>query len=223
MTRPLVVFDLDGTLIDSQRDLAAAANALIVERGGTPLPDLAVARMVGEGAAVLVQRALTAARLTFERDSVARFLDLYDEGLLKTTVTYPGIDEAVEELSSRGPVAVLTNKPLGPTRRLLDGLGLTRFVAAVIGGDGEFPRKPDPAGLRHLMGSFGGSPDRTVMIGDSRIDFDTARAAGTAIVVTRYGFGYQDFLAGVSQPPRAAGVDRADEIPGAVAALVANS
>ena len=220
MTAPLIVFDLDGTLIDSQRDLAAAANALIVERGGVPLPDLAIARMVGEGAAVLVKRALDAAALPFQSDSVARFLDLYDECLLETTVAYPGIDEAVRELSTRGAVTVLTNKPLGPTSRLLEGLGLTPFVAAVIGGDGQFARKPDPAGLLHFVDRFGASPARTVMIGDSRIDFETARAAGTAVVVTKYGFGYQDFLAGVPLPPRASVVDRASEIPEAVAALL---
>jgi len=218
--QPLIVFDLDGTLVDSQRDLAAAANALIVERGGTPLSEASIARMVGEGAAVLVTRALTAAGLALDAGSVPRFLELYDERLLHTTVAYPGIEEAVRVLSSRGPIAVLTNKPLGPTRRLLDGLGLAPFVAEAIGGDAAFPRKPDPAGLRHLVDRFGASLDATVMVGDSRIDFETARAAGTCIVVARYGFGYQDFLDVLDLRGSVPGVDHASDLPGAVAAVL---
>ena len=218
--RPLIVFDLDGTLVDSQRDLAAAANALIVERGGQPQDEAAIARMIGEGAALLVKRALTAAGLDLDAGSLPRFLELYDERLLETTVAYPGIPEALRLLSSRGPVAVLTNKPLGPTRRLLDGLGLTPFIAAAIGGDGSFPRKPDPAGLRDLIARFGSAPEATVMIGDSRFDFETARAAGTRAVVTRYGFGYQDFLEGQELEESVRTVDRASDLPEAVASLL---
>jgi len=220
VTASLIVFDLDGTLIDSQRDLAAAANALIAERGGMPLAEAAIARMVGEGAALLVKRALTAAGLALDADSVTRFLELYDERLLDTTVTYPGIDEAVRALAVRAPIAVLTNKPLGPTRRLLDGLGLAPVIAEAIGGDGPFPRKPDPAGLRHLADRFGALPEQTVMIGDSRIDFQTARAAGTSLIVARYGFGYQDFLDALELPEPVASVDRASDLPGVVAALL---
>jgi phosphoglycolate phosphatase len=220
VTASLIVFDLDGTLIDSQGDLAAAANALIVERGGTPLAEAAIGRMVGEGAALLVQRALTAAGLGLDADSVPRFLELYDERLLHTTVTYPGIDEAVRALAARAPIAVLTNKPIGPTRRLLDGLGLASVITEAIGGDGPFPRKPDPAGLRHLADRFGVLPERTVMIGDSRIDFQTARAAGTALIVARYGFGYQDFLDALALPEPVPVVDRASDIPDAVAAVL---
>jgi phosphoglycolate phosphatase len=218
--RSLIVFDLDGTLVDSQRDLAAAANALIAERGGLLLPDAAIARMVGEGAALLVKRALTAAGLTFDDASVPRFLELYDERLLDTTVAYPGIDDAVRQLAARAPIAVLTNKPLGPTRRLLDALGLAPFIAEAIGGDGPFPRKPDPSGLRHLVARFGASADSSVMIGDSRIDFETARAAGSAVVVARYGFGYQDFLDALDSSGAVLPVDRARELPEAVDRLL---
>jgi len=218
--RALVVFDLDGTLVDSQGDLAAAANALIAERGGQPQDEAAIARMIGEGAALLVKRALTAAGLEVDAGSLPRFLELYDDRLLDTTVAYPGIPDAVRALSSQLPVAVLTNKPLGPTRRLLDGLGLAPFISETIGGDGSFPRKPDPASLIHLMKRFGAAPDQTVMIGDSRFDFETARAAGTRAVVTRYGFGYQDFLAGQTLEASVRTVDRASDLPEAVAALL---
>lgn len=187
----LIVFDLDGTLIDSRRDLADAANALIVERGGTPLPEEAVGRMVGEGARVLVERALAAAGLPVDEGSVPRFLELYGERLLNTTRPYPGIPEVLEVLATHGPIAVLTNKPRAPSERLLAALGLSRYIDAVVGGDGSFPRKPDPASLRYLMERYGTAPTRTVLVGDSRIDLDTARAAGSAICLARYGYGYE--------------------------------
>ena len=191
--RRLIVFDLDGTLVDSRRDLADAANALILERGGRALPEERIGRMVGEGAAVLVRRALVAASLPVDEDSLLRFLELYDERLLRTTRPYEGIPAVLQTLSSRGVVAVLTNKPLGPARRVLDGLGLSAFVASVVGGDGPFPRKPDPASLHSLIAMHAGARERTVLVGDSRIDFETARAAGTAICLARYGFGFEGF------------------------------
>lgn len=188
--RRLIVFDLDGTLIDSRRDLTDSANALIAERGGAPLPEAAVAKMVGEGAAVLVRRALTAAGLPVEDGSVARFLDVYDERLVRHTRPYPGIPEAVAALNGRATLAVLTNKPLAHTRRLLETLDLSRWMTVVLGGDGPLPRKPDPASLRHLMAQHATGADTTVLVGDSRIDFETARAAGTPCLLVRWGFGY---------------------------------
>jgi phosphoglycolate phosphatase len=188
--RRLIVFDLDGTLVDSRRDLADAANALILERGGRPLSEEAIGRMVGEGARVLVQRALTAAGLTADADSLPRFLELYDERLLNTTTPYAGIPASLEALAAHAPIAVLTNKPLAPSLRILEALGLSRYVAATIGGDGPYPKKPDPAPLLHLMDAFDSSPRATVMVGDSWIDRETARGAGTAICLARYGFGY---------------------------------
>ena len=194
--RRLIVFDLDGTLIDSRADLADAANALIAERGGERLSHDEIGRMVGDGAPVLVKRALTAAGLEVDDASVPRFLEMYDERLLETTTPYPGIIDALDALTTLGPIAVLTNKPLAPTRRLLDELGLARFVAATLGGDGAFPRKPDPASLRHLTQRFDAHPRQTVMIGDSWIDYSTARSAGTLVCLARYGFGFATFPAG---------------------------
>jgi phosphoglycolate phosphatase len=186
----LIVFDLDGTLVDSRRDLANSANALIRERGGRALAEEAIGRMVGEGAAVLVRRALTAAGLPMDDASVARFLELYDERLLDTTIAYEGIPEVLDQLSADGTIAVLTNKPLAPSLRILEALGLSRTIAHTIGGDSEFGRKPEPAALRHLMAMFGVDPRATVMVGDSWIDYDTARRAGVAVCLARYGFGY---------------------------------
>ena len=216
---PTVLFDLDGTLIDSRRDLTDSANALIVERGGHPLEEDAIARMVGDGAALLVRRALTAAQLTFADADVARFLEIYGERLLRHTRPYPGMSAALEDIARGATVAVLTNKPLAPARAILDALGLSPFIATTIGGDGPHPRKPDPTALRHLMTLYGAAPEATVLVGDTRIDFETARNAGVQVCLARYGFGYEQFetsrLTGVE-----ALVDSPAEIPDAVRRLL---
>ena len=211
----LIAFDLDGTLIDSRRDLADAANALIVERGGAPLTEDAVGRMVGEGAATLVRRALIAAGLTFDAASLPRFLELYDARLLGNTRPYPGMIEALQAVERRAVLAVLTNKPLAPTRKLLAALKLAPFFATVIGGDGPYPRKPDPGGLQHLMNEHQVSAHRTVLVGDSPIDAATARAAGAAFCAARYGFG----AVGATFHAEAA-IDRPMDLPTAIAPLL---
>ena len=188
----LIVFDLDGTLIDSRQDLADAANALIVERGGSPLPVDAVTGMVGEGAALLVRRALTAAGLEPDPDhTLPRFLELYDERLLAHTRLYPGTADALEALCPEATLAVLTNKPQRPTETILRGLGIHRYFPYVVGGDTAFGRKPDPAGLRHLIVEAKSSAEQTVLVGDSAIDLRTARAAGVRMCLVTYGFGFQ--------------------------------
>lgn len=189
----LVVFDLDGTLIDSRRDLADAANELIAEHGGAPLPVDAIAGMVGEGAALLVRRALAASRIDDidERAALDRFLALYDDRLLAHTQLYDGIQETITELSLSASLGVLTNKPLAATRKILDGLGIASAFRWVLGGDGPHSRKPDPAGLRQIMADAGSTPEDTTMVGDSRIDLETARAAGCAMCVAAYGFGFR--------------------------------
>jgi phosphoglycolate phosphatase len=189
---PLIVFDLDGTLIDSRRDLADAANALIIERGGAPQPVEAITAMVGEGAPLLVKRALSAAGLDpGDATALPRFLELYDERLLEHTHLYEGTREALESLSRAATLAVLTNKPQRPTERILEGLDVASLFERAIGGDTALPRKPDPAGLRDLMAAAGTRTADTIMVGDSAIDLRTARAAGTRICLVRYGFGFR--------------------------------
>lgn len=188
----LIVFDLDGTLVDSQADLAAATNAVIAELGGSPLSETDVGAMVGEGAAVLVRRALGAAGLDAPWPAaLERFLALYDQRLLDRTHPYPGVAETLGALSRRRPLAVLTNKPTDATTRILDALDLRRYFRAVIGGDSPHGRKPDPAGLIHLAQDAGTDPARTLLVGDSAIDLATARRAGAHICLCRYGFGYR--------------------------------
>jgi len=191
----LIVFDLDGTLVDSRRDLADSANALIVERGGSPLAEEAIGKMVGEGAAMLVRRALDAARLPQDPAALPRFLEIYDTRLLNHTRAYPDIADAVRHARTVGRVAVLTNKPKEPSNRILKELSLLDLFDRVIGGDGPLPRKPDPAGLIALMNDAGATVAETLMIGDSAIDHETARRAGTHCCLVTYGFGFQNFPA----------------------------
>ena len=189
----LYVFDLDGTLVDSRRDLADSANALLAECGASPLSEDHVGRLVGDGAATLVARVFAASGIARPPDALARFLAIYETRLLHHTRPYPGIPEALDAIAGRAPIAVLTNKPIASTRRILDALDLARRFdgAAVLGGDGPLPRKPDPAGLRHLAERVDTPLSSTLLIGDSSVDLRTARAAGAAICLVRYGFGFE--------------------------------
>jgi phosphoglycolate phosphatase len=187
----LVVFDLDGTLVDSHQDLAFAANALVVELGGSGVSEAAVVKMVGEGAAVLVRRALTASGLDPETPgALERFLAIYDGCLLDRTRPYPGTIDMLEQLAASVRLAVLTNKPAHATRRILDGLELMRFFNPIVGGDSPFGRKPNPAGLAHIIATAGTTARATTMVGDSPVDRQTARNAGTAVCLVRFGFGF---------------------------------
>ena len=210
MVARFAVFDLDGTLVDSRRDLADAANALVVERGGQPLAEAEVAAMVGEGAARLVERVLAAANLTPDvAGALPRFLELYDERLVAHTTVYDGIVGALTGLGRRIPLAILTNKPQRATDRLVRTLGLASYFVEILGGDTALGRKPDPAGLLALCANAGVEPGDAVLIGDSPIDLKTARRAGTQVLLVRYGFGFVHDAAGAD----VATVARPEEIP----------
>jgi len=187
-----MVFDLDGTLVDSSVDLANAVNALLGDLGAAAIPTADVVGMVGEGAAVLVRRALTAAGLDPETPgALERFLAHYDPHLLDNTRPYAGIVETLRKLSARTRLAVLTNKPARATELMLAGLELRGYFRDVIGGDTKWGRKPGPAGLLHLCEDAGVAPADTLLVGDSAVDLATARNAGTRICLARYGFGYR--------------------------------
>jgi phosphoglycolate phosphatase len=190
-TKPLIVFDLDGTLIDSRLDLANSANEMLAGYGAAPLPVDEIAAMVGEGARVLVERVMDRAGIAgrFE-EAFSRFLDVYHRRLLEHTRLYDGIGAAVRAAAAQGAsLALLTNKPGAHTKRILDGLGVAALFTWAIGGDEAYPRKPDPASLQALMNRAGVTADRTLLVGDSMIDVETARRAGVRICVALYGFG----------------------------------
>jgi phosphoglycolate phosphatase len=185
----LIAFDLDGTLIDSRRDLADSANELIAELGGLPLAEETVGGMVGGGAARLVRRALDAVGLAFSPAALARFLEIYDTRLLRHTRAYDGVPDLLRAAHGRARLTVLTNKPRPPSEAILAGLGLRDLFDEVIGGDGPHPRKPDPGGLRAMMTAAGTGARDTLLVGDSAIDRETARHAPARSCMVMYGIG----------------------------------
>jgi phosphoglycolate phosphatase len=213
----LVVFDLDGTLVDSSQDLADAGNALLRSYGAPPIPAADVVAMVGDGARELVRRLLEAGRVAVPLNhALARFIALYDARLTATTRPYEGVVEMLDVAFERARLAVLTNKPERASLTLLEALGLRKYFATIVGGDGELPRKPDPAGLERIVAEAGVSNARALMVGDSPVDVRTAVAAGVPLCLVRYGFGF----AKVSSDERAAAAHEVDH-PAGVAAVIA--
>jgi phosphoglycolate phosphatase len=186
----LVVFDLDGTLVDSSRDLAAAVNAaLSAVAPGTPqLAEDVVRSFIGSGARVLIERSVRAAGLSrFVDEVLPAFLQAYRGRLLDTTRLYPGVLEALDALAPR-TFAVLTNKPGDMSRAILQGLGVADRFARVYGGGDLKERKPDPAGLLRILDETHAEPGEAAMVGDSDVDVLTGRAAGVRTIGVRYGF-----------------------------------
>ena len=186
----LLIFDLDGTLIDSKLDLAQAVNATRSHMGMTPLDNERVYSYVGNGAPVLIRRAMGAAATEPEvEEALEFFLEFYGEHYLDFTTFYPGVHEALDRLHRGGKrMAVLTNKPVRITRAILDGLGAGKLFFQVYGGNSFDLKKPDPIGVHALMRESGIGAERTLMIGDSSVDIQTARNAGIASVGVTYGF-----------------------------------
>jgi phosphoglycolate phosphatase len=189
MRARLLVFDLDGTLVDSSGDIAASVNATLarVAPGSPTVPLEAVRSYVGEGARLLVERSLRHVGAALDADAVLPlYVEAYRRRLLDTTRLYPGIAEALDAFSGC-TLAVLTNKPGALSRALLEGLDVApRFARIWGGGDVPFP-KPDPSGLRRLMEALGFPADATWMVGDSPIDVRTARAAGVRVAGVAWG------------------------------------
>ena len=190
MLRPAaLVFDLDGTLIDSRRDITTAINRMRGELGLPPLPLAAVITMVGEGARLLVERALPA-DLPPERidQLLARYLACYEEVCLDQTQPYPGIEEMLAGLAGAYPMALLSNKGEALSRKVLGGLGLAPYFREVLGGDTLPTRKPDPTGLRVLAERLSLPVERLMLVGDTWIDAETAHNAGSAFALVEWGF-----------------------------------
>jgi phosphoglycolate phosphatase len=187
-----LIFDLDGTLIDSKRDLIRSVNAMLAEMGRETLHEDTISGYIGDGAPQLVARALGNGASEAERDRALKFfLGYYEEHKMDSTCAYPGVGEVLEEL--RGfPMAILTNKPVRVSARILGGLGLAKYFRAVYGGNSFETKKPDPLGARKILQELGAAPGEALLIGDSEVDVQTARNAGTLAAAVNYGFGRHD-------------------------------
>ncbi len=186
----LLVFDLDGTLIDSAQDLAVSMNATRQHFGLAPLDPKLIYSYVGNGVAVLVKRAVAAeAGEAVLDDALAFFLRFYRAHALEHTKLYPGVREAIEALAGAGhTLSVLTNKPARISFDIIVGLGLGACFARIYGGDSFASKKPDPIGILTLMSESGATSERTIMIGDSSVDIRTARNAGVRSCGVGWGF-----------------------------------
>jgi len=189
----LLVFDLDGTLIDSKDDLVHSVNAVRRRLGRDPLPEETVASYVGRGVVVLMRRALGEDASEAEvAQAVEFFLEYYRDHMLDHTVAYPGVREALEDLKPRS-MAVLTNKPVKFSQAILAGLGLDRYFTQVYGGNSFAQKKPDPIGILTLMRDTGVEAERTMMVGDSDTDVLTGRNAGVWTCGVTYGLAPETF------------------------------
>jgi phosphoglycolate phosphatase len=186
----LVIFDLDGTLIDSKRDLACAVNAARAHHGLETLDNETVFSYVGEGAPVLIRRALGPGATDDQvQDALAFFLAFYNDHMTDHTVLYPGVSETLDRLSVAGvKMAVLTNKPVRMSRAIVDALGVSRYFERVYGGNSFERKKPDPMGIATLLVECAAEPCRAIMVGDSAVDIRTARNAKVMSCGVTYGF-----------------------------------
>jgi phosphoglycolate phosphatase len=191
----VLIFDLDGTLIDSKLDLALSINSMLEHMGRATLPHETIYGFVGNGAPVLVRRSLgEGATVADAERGLAYFLDYYRAHMLDNTVAYPGVFEGLEMLKGQ-PMAVLTNKPTRFSQAILDGLGLSHYFRFVYGGNSFERKKPDPMGVEKLLCDLSAAPREAMMVGDSEVDMRTARNAGIWACGVSYGLGAEGLAA----------------------------
>ena len=187
-----IIFDLDGTLIDSKLDLVNSVNAMLRATHREEMPVEVVAGYIGHGAPRLIASVLGAASADHERATALNiFLEHYEKHSLDATRAYPGVEEALVLLKGN-PMAVLTNKPTGASLQILEGLGLAKYFQRIYGGDSFEKKKPDPSGAQFILRELGAVPEESAMVGDSDVDVQTARNAGMRAVSVQYGFGKYD-------------------------------
>jgi phosphoglycolate phosphatase len=210
-----ILFDLDGTLVDSAPDIHAGVAALLAEDGIPPLPFEAIRSFIGGGVPVLMDRVMHALGMTDDparhADLVARFTARYEHAPDGLTKPYPGVPAALDALAAGGlPMGLCTNKPEGPTRTLLSDLGWTARFACLVGGDTLPQRKPDPAPLHEAITRIGGG--QVLFVGDSEVDAETARAAGVPLLLFTGGYRKTP----VADLPHLAAFDHFDDLPGLI-------
>lgn len=189
----VVAFDMDGTLIDSAADIGAAVNRMRVSFGLKELPRGSVVRMVGNGARVLVARALADTPGADLDEAFRRYRHEYDTHLVVETRLYPGVPDALDALRSAGfRLAVFTNKPYRSTLFILKELGIDAFFPVVVGADSGFPLKPAPDALHHILKETGADAAGSWMVGDNWTDIDSGHAAGFRTAYCAWGYGAPD-------------------------------
>ena len=187
-----LIFDLDGTLIDSKQDLIHSVNAMLRELGHGELAEETISGFIGHGAPQLVARALGDECTERDRQRALQFfLSYYELHKMDSTCAYPGVRETLEKLASM-PMAVLTNKPVRISVRILDAMGLSKYFRAIYGGNSFETKKPDPLGARTILHELEVEPREALLVGDCEVDVQTARNAGTLAAAVNYGFGVHD-------------------------------
>ncbi len=215
-----IVFDLDGTLVDSVPDIHAATAAFLAERGHAPLDLATITGFVGNGVPVLLERVLRAVGEAAEPEhlqaALPRFNEIYGAAPAALSKLYPGVAEALEALAAAGHLlGICTNKPEGPARQMIEELGIAGFIAALTGGDTLAARKPDPAPLRHTAGLLQAELAAVVYVGDSEVDAATAAAADVPFVLFTEGYRKTP----VAEIAHHAALSDFTELPGLVATL----
>lgn len=187
-----ILFDLDGTLIDSKLDLVNSVNAMLRATQREEMPTETVAAYIGHGAPRLIASVLGAESSESERTAaLGIFLAHYEKHSLDATRAYPGVEEALVLLQGN-PMAVLTNKPIAASLQILEGLGLAKYFQRIYGGDSFEKKKPDPSGAQFILRELGAAAEESAMVGDSDVDVQTARNAGMRAIAVKYGFGRYD-------------------------------
>jgi phosphoglycolate phosphatase len=215
-----VVFDLDGTLVDTSPDLTAALNSVLVAAGRRPLPEEEVRHLVGRGARALIERGMEVTGDPVDQAVIPKlfddFLDHYGANIAAGSQPFPGAEDAVRRLIVAGHrIGICTNKPEALSFKLMDALNLRRYFPVILGADSQPYRKPDPRHLLDTVAKLGGDPRNAVMVGDSETDVTTARAADIPVILVS--FGYTEI------PVRQLGgdmiIDHFDELDAAIAKL----
>lgn len=197
--RPTLLLDLDGTLVDTVPDLAAALNRLMASRQLAPFSHAETASFVGDGVARLVERAFAARGLTADLRAIGQFAEDYGANAAVESRPYPGIANNLNALAGEGwRLAVCTNKPEAAARRLLEAVGLAHLMAAIGGGDSFPVRKPDPAHIQSTLRAAGGEPARAIMTGDNVNDVLAATGAGLPCIFAAWGYGPLSMAAGAT-------------------------
>ncbi|MBI5682488.1 MAG: HAD-IA family hydrolase [Deltaproteobacteria bacterium] len=189
----LIIFDLDGTLIESSRDIVWAVNKTLNHMGFDELPYDVIKSYIGWGVGMLLEQAIPVKRHNLLSEARELFLRYYEGHLLMDTFLYPGAKDVIEYFKDK-KLAIVTNKPIGLTKKILDGLAISGYFKRVVGGDNVLNKKPHPQAIDIVLEELDIRPENTVFVGDSRIDIEAGKNAGVMTCGAVYGFRGSDEL-----------------------------